>query len=99
MEASQDPLGPYTMTKNLLLCLVPLFFTLFHNISSNYEPEDSDYNETDTYGYSVLAVPKTVSVPYKLCSWKTTTKVCPSLAEAKVMMAHHYLAQAYLPLF
>ncbi|KAJ9089864.1 hypothetical protein DSO57_1008545 [Entomophthora muscae] len=71
----------------------PTILHLFHDLSSNSEPEDSDYNESYSYGYSVLAVPKTVSVPYKLCSGKTTTTAHPSLTDAKAMVACPYLAQ------
>ncbi|KAJ9081346.1 hypothetical protein DSO57_1015629 [Entomophthora muscae] len=51
----------------------PTILHLFHNLSSDSEPDNSDSEDSDSYGYSVLAVPETIPVPYKLCSRKTTT--------------------------
>ncbi|KAJ9075629.1 hypothetical protein DSO57_1034059 [Entomophthora muscae] len=65
----------------------PTILHLFHDLSRNSEPKDSDCNESDSYGYSVLAVPETVLVPYKLCYEKTATTSCPPLDEAKAMVA------------
>ncbi|KAJ9089422.1 hypothetical protein DSO57_1013173 [Entomophthora muscae] len=70
---------------------------LFHDLLSDYEPKDSEYNDSDSYGYSVLAVPETVSVLYKLCSGKTSTTTCIPLAKAKAMVALPYPAQAHYP--
>ncbi|KAJ9086200.1 hypothetical protein DSO57_1006711 [Entomophthora muscae] len=66
----------------------PPIFLPFHNIS-----DDSDIEDTDAYGYSVLAVPKTITVPYKLRSEKTTTTTKP-LPEAKEIILRSYLTQA-----
>ncbi|KAJ9076928.1 hypothetical protein DSO57_1021651 [Entomophthora muscae] len=55
----------------------PPILLLFHNISDGSDLDDSDINNTDAYGYSVLAVPKTIAVPYKLHSGKTTTTAKP----------------------
>ncbi|KAJ9054486.1 hypothetical protein DSO57_1013976 [Entomophthora muscae] len=46
---------------------------LFHNISDNSEMDNSDIEDPDAYGYSVLAVPETIAVPYKLRYGKNPT--------------------------
>lgn len=53
----------------------------------------SDTKDSDTYEYLVLAVPKTIAVPYKLHSGKTTTTIKP-LVKAKEVVACPYLTQA-----
>ncbi|KAJ9087488.1 hypothetical protein DSO57_1032883 [Entomophthora muscae] len=68
----------------------PPILLLFHNISDDSDLDDSDIDNTDAYGYSVLAVPKTITVPYKLHSGKTTTTTKP-LPEAKEIVLRPYL--------
>ncbi|KAJ9072993.1 hypothetical protein DSO57_1021354 [Entomophthora muscae] len=67
LSADQSPPDPPS-DKEFPTLAGPTILHLFHNLSSNSEPENSDYNDSDSYDYSVLAVPETVSVPYKLCS-------------------------------
>lgn len=70
---------------------------LFHNLSSDSEPEDSNSEDSDSYGYSVLAVLETIPVPYKLFSGKATTTSRVPASEAKSMMACPHLAQSHQP--
>ncbi|KAJ9072111.1 hypothetical protein DSO57_1030502 [Entomophthora muscae] len=55
--------------------------------------DNSDVEDPDAYGYSVLAVHETITVPYKLHSGKTTTTAKP-LPEAKEVVSCTYLTQA-----
>ncbi|KAJ9054992.1 hypothetical protein DSO57_1008878 [Entomophthora muscae] len=55
--------------------------------------DNSDMEDPNAYGYSVLAIPKTIAVPYKLCSGKTTMTAKP-LLEAKENVSCPYLTQA-----
>ncbi|KAJ9052314.1 hypothetical protein DSO57_1035452 [Entomophthora muscae] len=71
----------------------PPILLLFHNISDDSDLDDSDVDNADAYGYSVLAVPKTITVPYKLRSGNTTTTAKP-LPEAKEIVLCPYLTQA-----
>ncbi|KAJ9074444.1 hypothetical protein DSO57_1006405 [Entomophthora muscae] len=97
LSADQSPLSPpdSPFDKEAPLSSGITILHLFHNLSSDSKPEDFDCEESDSYGYSVLAVLETVSVPYKLCSGKTTTTSQASLSEDKAMMAFPYLAQAH----
>ncbi|KAJ9068796.1 hypothetical protein DSO57_1025077 [Entomophthora muscae] len=99
LSADQSPLSPPDppSDKESSPSAGPNILHLFQNLSSDSEPEDSDCNESYGYGYSVLAVLETVSVPYKLCSGKTTTTTCPNLSKANVIVACPYLAQAHFP--
>ncbi|KAJ9076077.1 hypothetical protein DSO57_1029657 [Entomophthora muscae] len=54
---------------------------------------DSDVEDPNNYGYSVLAVPETIMVLYKLCSRKSTT-TAKLLHEAKEVVSCPYLTQA-----
>ncbi|KAJ9075763.1 hypothetical protein DSO57_1032620 [Entomophthora muscae] len=65
----------------------------FYNISDDSDMDDSDSDDADAYGYSVLAVPETITVPYKLRSGKDTTTTKP-LPEAKEIVSCPYLTQA-----
>ncbi|KAJ9084391.1 hypothetical protein DSO57_1025021 [Entomophthora muscae] len=40
----------------------PTILHLFHNLFSDLDPEDSDSEDSDSYGYSILAVLETISV-------------------------------------
>ncbi|KAJ9075808.1 hypothetical protein DSO57_1032095 [Entomophthora muscae] len=40
----------------------PTILHLFHDISSDSKPEDSDSKDSDSYGYSVLAVLETIVI-------------------------------------
>ncbi|KAJ9068807.1 hypothetical protein DSO57_1024996 [Entomophthora muscae] len=67
-------------------------------VSPGWEPNLvslAPLSHTNSYGYSVLAVPETIPVPYKLCSGKTTTTSRIPTSEAKSMVACPYLAQAH----
>ncbi|KAJ9068245.1 hypothetical protein DSO57_1030599 [Entomophthora muscae] len=55
--------------------------------------DDSDVDDPDAYGYSILAFLKTIVVPYKLRSGKTTTTAKP-LPEVKEAVSCPYLTQA-----
>ncbi|KAJ9084283.1 hypothetical protein DSO57_1026157 [Entomophthora muscae] len=55
--------------------------------------ENSDMEDPNAYGYSVLAVPETIVVHYKLHSGKTTRTVKP-LSEARKVVSCPYLTQA-----
>ncbi|KAJ9064561.1 hypothetical protein DSO57_1029275 [Entomophthora muscae] len=71
----------------------PPILILFHDISDNSDLDDSDIEDPDVYGYSVLAVPKTIAVPYKIHSGKITAATKP-LPEAKEVVLRPYLTQA-----
>ncbi|KAJ9088174.1 hypothetical protein DSO57_1025726 [Entomophthora muscae] len=71
----------------------PPILLLFHDISDDSDMDDSDTDNFNAYLYSVLAVPKTIAVPYKLQYRKTTTTTKP-LPEAKKVVSFPYLIQA-----
>ncbi|KAJ9058792.1 hypothetical protein DSO57_1008602 [Entomophthora muscae] len=65
---------------------VPSILHLFYNLTSDSESENSEDNELSRHEYKVLEVPETISVPYKLRSWKTsTTQVVPGSSTAREM--------------
>ncbi|KAJ9061623.1 hypothetical protein DSO57_1018786 [Entomophthora muscae] len=71
----------------------PPILLLFHNISDDSDLDDSYTDNADAYGYSVLVVPETNTVPYKLRSGKTitTAKLFP---EAKEIVSCPYLTKS-----
>ena len=71
----------------------PSILLLFHDIFDDSDVDESDVEDPDAYRYSVLAVPETIAVPYKLQSGKTTTTTKP-LSEAKAVISCPYLTQA-----
>ncbi|KAJ9053114.1 hypothetical protein DSO57_1027457 [Entomophthora muscae] len=71
----------------------PLILLLLHNISNDSDMDNSDMEDPNAYGYSVLAVSETITVPYKLRSGKTTTTT-KTLPEAKEVVSCPYLTQA-----
>ncbi|KAJ9076966.1 hypothetical protein DSO57_1021153 [Entomophthora muscae] len=58
-----------------------------HGTSDTKAPPHSDVDDPDAYGYSVLAVPETIAVPYKLSSGKTKMTAKPLLKPRKLSLA------------
>lgn len=56
----------------------PLIIHLFHEVSDKSEGIKSELEDPVAYDYSMLAISETITVPYKLCSGKTTIIVWPS---------------------
>ena len=76
--------------------MAPPILLLFHNISDNSDLDESNVEDYDTCGSSVLAVPETIEVPYKLRSAKTSSTINPS-SEDKTVVSCPYLTQAKWP--
>ncbi|KAJ9087531.1 hypothetical protein DSO57_1032366 [Entomophthora muscae] len=94
----QYPLSPPSnSTDEVSDSQVPPIFLLFQNILDSSSMKDSDTEDSNAYGYFVLAVPKTIPVPYKLCSGKTITMTKP-FANAKQIVSRLYYQNSRLDL-